>query len=281
MTTAATDAGEQAARQIDIEHDHDHEHDADRRAAPRANSCNARCGRLCSAAGVPPADFRKRAAQPHARGFAHLEQRVAAPTIMPPTAIGRTMKRQTPQSGASQSRVVGTRRENAWNCGPRKYMKQRNQQAPGQHAAREVQRGEFGSDDVADADVRGADGGTREVGDAARGNALAVPGAPRRSVLGPPRPTPNRKSLSVANMLNAPARKHRSAKRHVVEEILGGLRAHLPRLVNLRRGYRFGERQFADLPPARGARATRRARPERCPSSSARSISSKRPDRRK
>ena len=53
------------------------------------------------------------------------------------------------------------------SCGPEEVDEQRHEQAPGQDAAGEVQRAEARADDVADAEVGGADGGSGERADAA------------------------------------------------------------------------------------------------------------------
>ncbi len=96
---------------------------------------------------------------------------------MPPTAIGRTMNRQTAVARPPQDSRAAPAGSVRLSCGPEEVHEQRHQQTPGHHAAREVQRRQPRADDVAHAQIRGADGGRRDRGDAADTDRIGVRGA--------------------------------------------------------------------------------------------------------
>ena len=75
------------------------------------------------------------------------------PSCRPPRSAARCSATRRSPGRASPRRA---RRPAGYvcNCGPRKEDQQRNQQSPGDHAAREVQRRQLRSDDVAHADDR-------------------------------------------------------------------------------------------------------------------------------
>jgi len=93
--------------------------------------------------------------------LAHRNRVKQAPTSMPPPAMGLTMDFQMASVDEDQSRFLAAR-----EMGPQEVGQQRHQQAPGQHAAGEVQRSQARPDDVADAQVGRTDRGRRGEGDA-------------------------------------------------------------------------------------------------------------------
>ena len=122
---------------------------------------------------------------------------------------------------------------------------QRHQQSPGEDAAGEVQRAQPRPDDVANAQIRRADGRSGE----RRHGAGLHRGRARRSrvsltMLFPSSPTCTRKSLLAANSVERAQEEHHRPDAHVGEENLGGSGPLLAGLVNLRRRHRFGERQI-------------------------------------
>ncbi len=80
-----------------------------------------------------------------------------APTSMPPTAIGRTMEYQIANAAAAQPSSPAPPGMETGELRSHKKDQEGNKQAPGEHAAGEVQCAETRSDDVADAEVCGAD----------------------------------------------------------------------------------------------------------------------------
>ena len=121
---------------------------------------------------------------------------------------------------------------------------QRDEQTPRHHAAGKIERGQFRPDDVSHADIGRADGGRGERGDTARAEHL----------LGAQRAQPQRALAQLADAeeeiavgrenVDHAAQVNQRAEAHVIEQILGGLGAALPGLVNFGCRHRFGKGQL-------------------------------------
>ncbi len=127
---------------------------------------------------------------------------------------------------------------------PQEVGQQRHQQAPGQHATGEVQRGQARPDDVADAQVGRTDRGRRGEGDATYAHVLRIAfggqldqtlahfaDAQQHGVAG-------REDVECAEQVDG------GAGAHVPEQDLGGARTLLAGDVDLGGGHRFRERQI-------------------------------------
>ena len=101
---------------------------------------------------------------------------------------------------------VGVSRQVITQLRAEKVDEQRDEKAPGDDAAGEIQRSEFGTDDVSDAEKCRAHGGRGDRRNAARGQHLRGSRAAERSLLRSNWPTLKKKSLSGAKRLNAPSR---------------------------------------------------------------------------
>ena len=125
-----------------------------------------------------------------------------------------------------------------------KKNEQRHHESPGDHAAGELDRGQSNADDVADAEIGGADAGRGKNRSSTGGHNV---GAARSA-------EPN---LAVAEASDADVQVgiggeqaessedvNQSANADVPEKIFCGLGAALPGLVNFRGGQRFGEGQL-------------------------------------
>jgi hypothetical protein len=124
---------------------------------------------------------------------------------------------------------------------------QRNQEAPGDHAAGKVQRCEFGPDNVSYAEKRGTYGRGGDGRYATGGQHLRGSSAAQREPAAIQLADIEEEILVRRKEIECAQQKSSGAEGHVIEEILGGLGARLAGLVDLRGSDRFGERQIGVL----------------------------------
>ena len=116
-------------------------------------------------------------------------------------------------------------------------------QSPGQQASGEVESGQARSNDVSDAEVGRADGGGAEGGCAAGGDDGRSLGAAELQSEGE-RGNVDQDFLAGVEDVDRSGEEDSGADAHVGEENLGGARALLSGLVNLRGGNGFREGQL-------------------------------------
>src|ERR1022692_2702358 len=171
-----------------------------------------------------------------------------APTIMPPTAMGRTMWNQMAHDvepdGAGNLGPAIFARNTRRQLRPQEEGQQRHQQSPGEDAAGEVQRAQPGPDNVAHAQVGGADGRGGERRHGARLHDRRTRRANELDhTLSDFADMQHKVAAGGENVDRAQEEEHR-AHSHIGEEDLGGPRALLAGLINLGRGYRLRERKI-------------------------------------
>ena len=143
---------------VDVEHAHQHEGDADQRE-DRLRAHVALGAAHGFGGGAAAAQFGERLGQAGDQVLAHAEQRVAGahhhaahrdrPHDEAPHGVARPSQFVRLRAGRQEGVQLRTEEED----------QQRNQQAPGDHAAGEIERRQFRPDDVADAEERRADRG--------------------------------------------------------------------------------------------------------------------------
>ncbi len=114
---------------------------------------------------------------------------------------------------------------------------QRNQQAPGDHAAGEVQRSQTRSNDVADAQVRRADGGRGHGGHRPGGQLRRRGAAAHADKAGSEVADVHDEVPAGAKQAELAEQVNDAAETHVAKQNLGGAAALLSGKVDLRGGY--------------------------------------------
>ncbi len=125
---------------------------------------------------------------------------------------------------------------------PQQVGEQRNQQAPGEHAAGEVQCGQARADDVADSQVGRADRRRieRAYAPGCQGRDIGIRAGAQQKVFAE-RSDIHRERLYIFKNVQLRERIDQRAESHIGKQDLGRLRALLSGLVNFRGGDRFGE----------------------------------------
>ncbi len=127
---------------------------------------------------------------------------------------------------------------------PEEVGEQRNQQAPGDHAAGEVQRGQARADDVADPEIRRTDRRRGHHACGAHIQLLVVAACGQPDHAAPEVTDPYQEGVAGRKDIERPEEVDQRTAAHVVEQQFRRLRSLLAREVNLRGGHRFRKRQL-------------------------------------